>query len=259
MAKNTNYLQMLNRGEWLEKILAEKIENWELKELFRQAVELIDLRYEIPYDHPFFTFLEEMTHQNKNWVSLFANWQPEKEEFPDESKPEFTAISTQLSIEFTSLLLKEIHSSGQPWNIALARLMENKSESQLNKNTTITTLKGLEKVFKYIGAKKFDSLYMQIGEKLLITNEKVTKVRVLLKAEESNKVSEMLTTSKEKRLPFPEFICRIFYDFLLFGGQEYYGYCVNPSCGKFIVSQRKGRRKTCSDKCRLQAHLNEFS
>ncbi len=46
---------------------------------------------------------------------------------------------------------------------------------------------------------------------------------------------------------------RIFFDFLMLGGQNYFLFC--EYCGRFAVIQRKGRKKFCSDICRT-AHRN---
>jgi hypothetical protein len=43
-------------------------------------------------------------------------------------------------------------------------------------------------------------------------------------------------------------VARIFFDFLILGGQEYFLFC--EQCDRFTVIRRKGRKKFCSDICR---------
>ena len=66
MAQN-NYKRIQAYGHWLQRLLNDKLENWALKELFEDAVELLEIYYEIPYKHPFFTELEDMTKRKRNW------------------------------------------------------------------------------------------------------------------------------------------------------------------------------------------------
>jgi hypothetical protein len=49
-------------------------------------------------------------------------------------------------------------------------------------------------------------------------------------------------------LNVPALISRVFLDFFLKGGQQYFGYCAN--CRRFMIVHRKGRKRSCSDLCR---------
>ena len=51
--------------------------------------------------------------------------------------------------------------------------------------------------------------------------------------------------------PWKIIASRMMFDFLLYGGQDYYGFC--EYCDKFFLIQRKGRKKYCSDVCRATA------
>jgi len=49
-------------------------------------------------------------------------------------------------------------------------------------------------------------------------------------------------------LNVPALISRVFLDFFIKGGQQYFGYCAN--CKRFMIVHRKGRKRSCSDLCR---------
>jgi hypothetical protein len=69
--------------------------------------------------------------------------------------------------------------------------------------------------------------------------------------------SQSFVTGKSKHsaisVPWEAFSSKIVLDFLLLGGQDYFLFC--EYCGKFTVIQRKGRKKYCSDICRV-SHRN---
>lgn len=47
-------------------------------------------------------------------------------------------------------------------------------------------------------------------------------------------------------------VSRIFIDFMLLGGDRYFGFC--QQCNSFFFSERKGRKQYCSDHCRVKFH-----
>lgn len=51
--------------------------------------------------------------------------------------------------------------------------------------------------------------------------------------------------------PISTLYCNIFMEFLLAGGMAYSGFCGH--CGNFWVTERKGRKKFCSDICRVNS------
>lgn len=75
--------------------------------------------------------------------------------------------------------------------------------------------------------------------------------RSLVNAHKLKKIFTFSTPEAEITLPWGTIISRIFFDFLLLGGRNYYGFC--DYCGDFFVIQRKGRKKYCRDSCRAQA------
>ena len=287
MARNPNYLQMVEMGEWLEKLLAPKVENWELKELFKKAVKLLNLDYQVNHNHPFFLNLTELTDRNENWSSAWHYWlrmESSQDGNPNDAKS-ISANDTQLKlfmvIDLVRLVFKSVFDSGQPWNLVIADILKQNPKPALDKvKSDIEALldhsvgnftaqvkdnedlrekaRDLEdchfKSFNHQGCRVFDRLYSSIGEKLILTEGGYKKVNVLLTCATDGGITSVKTTLENQPLPFPIFISRIFFDFLMFGGQEYYNYC--SSCGVFIISQRKGRRKTCSGPCRSERYLN---
>lgn len=283
MARNSEYLKMQEMGEWLERLLSDKVENWELKELFKDAVEILNLEYKIPHEHPFFLNLDELTKRNNNW-SKWTYYLPIEYD-PSANRPDFAEQAAHYTnfYLFTASYdvrrsLKSMCESSQPWYLALNTMKEKSYEAETEeKREKLDKLLEEEeprefwkeklendpdfaqavaefnivrdKKFDFQVATSFDSLYSQIGEKLIVGPNGYSKVNVLLTCHENNKITVSMTTAPNEPLPFNVFISRIFFDFLLMGGQEYYVYCAH--CGKFIVAQRKGRRKTCSDACRL--------
>jgi len=275
MVRNPNYLKMIEMGEWLEDLLEPKVENWKVEELLIKVIKLLDLRYTINHDHPFLKWLEQRsvwgTELNNYKPGLLAEWIVEE-----------SIIELKNSIRLLANLFKTIHDSSQPWGIVLKKLLNDAPNTKLitklvemrreivediikcqnfstREETKIKYMELFQKLnvidddlvnaFCPLDAHRIDTLYSNIGEKIVLQENNFQKIHVLLGTSQKGEIISMTTTPSNKKLPFSILASRIFFDFLLMGGQEYYTYCAN--CGKFIVSQRKGRRKTCSDTCRL--------
>ncbi len=271
MARNPDYSKMQGMGKWLEMLLKEPWELWEMKELFITAVDILNIHYDIPYKHPYFQYLEEVVCQEEQWnpddgiLIPGAGCVSERAANPTMGKLSYGKF-------MAGVILKSIFKAKQPWHFSLDKILHDREElkesnivygykMELFRGSKTAVYTASEKQGAAMASSDLHRLYSNIGERLILTEKGYVKKKVLLgcelnplifngkPVEQKGRVISVLTTPDDRPLPFDSFIARILFDFLLMGGQDYFSYCSN--CGRFIVSQRKGRRKTCSDTCRL--------
>jgi len=274
MSRNHNYLKMQAYGDWLERLLSPQVEDWEWLELLQQAVKLLNLHYETPCKHPFFEYIDELSRQKKR-LDLVCEL---KKDFNSESINRIRSYGNPqillYSIESAKNLFRIIYEDSLPWNISLNNLLDKEyvsideeRVSSLIDDSSVDREQSVIDAFREFNKEVENNLitdvegfyynYNFVGEKLISTKDKIQKIKVLFVVRDSNLIT-MSTTPEGELLPFYILIPKIFFDFLFYGGQEYISFCQNKNCGRFIVAQRKGCRKFCSDKCRLEKfHSNK--
>ena len=268
MAKDNNYQKLQLLGVWLEDLLAPKLEPWKIKELFERAVTLIGLQYKINYTHPAFKFLKEVTERKEDWSNLRLGIL----EGAEIAKPIIQELKS--TIQMLTFLFRFIYWKEQPWEITIKEILETRQPDEEEDNfikepfdifkESVTLSKEPDKSirdklnsiqfrfsrwFRFIDTQRIDELYSQIGEKLIFQENGLKKVKVLLDVTKVGRIVPLTTTPSDQNLPFRIFASRIFFDFLLSGGQNYFSFCKN--CERFIIAERKGRRQFCSGRCRV--------
>lgn len=128
-------------------------------------------------------------------------------------------------------LLSEIHKSNLPWPYYIEKVVKQEDPRMVF----------VERTFSVVG---FWGCYSDVSDRFDIKDGKVKKVRTF-----TTTFPDILMAHLPTVFPWPKVVSRIFFDFLMLGGQDYINFCRH--CGRFNVSQRKGRKKFCSDKCRL--------
>lgn len=244
MAKKSNHSEMTISGKWLERFLNEDVHGWEFRELAEDAIKILNLDYTLTEAEPFITliricnwetsapFTEEKPHGDSQfkekiskavdmWLAMgdFAsnpNRMGGDPGFPDSRVASIRAAADDfrwlgVARIFVYVLLKAIYKSSVPWS----------------KNPDICSL-----------FSKDDLFFLQV----------YTKITTTIKMEPGN-IRWVHVFVEDNSFKFLPVFSHIFFKFLFSGGQDYTGFCEH--CGKFFVSQRKGRKKFCSDECRI--------
>ena len=269
--KETDWAQIIKYGKWLERLIGKKkIENWDIKPQFENALELLEIEYQFKIDHPFFIMLDQLTKEKINWTDVILKG------YEDKDGPTLPATRTFQSLlnifSIVHYLFQELLEDGRPWNVSFYeiknKLVPYEKNESLYRNVVEKLIDGgLEKIVSeetfgvidpriirrlgstILGAYKIEKLYSRVGERILVSPNGCKKVRVLLtnKNREENE-KQPFTNNDNQYLPFDTIVSRIFFEFLILGGQDYYGYC--EYCKSFYIAERKGRKKFCSDVCR---------
>ncbi len=271
--KKSEWAKMVECGKWLEDFLAPRLENWDLKRLFRQAISIIDLEYNFSENHILFTHLDYLTKKQLNWMTDegFSLLFDEKEKVDNQTIRSLMML--QNIRRYFNELLKEFSKNKKPWNITYCE-MQKEADKLFGKNSDLEG--SLVRVLKIMGKndqkdcanadpltreeieylttgslissfRAIADLFNQIGETIIITHDGYKKVRAPLECS-NGKVTPVFYTNDRGQLFFDAIAVKIFFDFLFSNGQDYYGYC--DYCEKFYVAERKGRKKFCSDVCR---------
>ena len=140
-----------------------------------------------------------------------------------------------------SILLKQIKEQDRPWNLLIPEycneILNDRHTPGMVTRTDVKTI-----LFRLISA------YNKLNEQLHIKDQSITLERNLLTDYFRPEINSEESIPKYFALPTDVLISKIFFDFLLLGGQNYYGFC--EYCDSFFVIERKNRKKFCSDVCR---------
>ncbi len=288
--KESDWAKIVKYGKWLEPFIrCSEYNVWDLKPAFKEAVKLLEIEYYFKEDHPFFLMLNQLSEKRFSWVDVF-------EEIISYRKDSFfnSAIITFIVLQDTIItarhLLHNFTKDDRPWHISYSEIVNKLqiSPTQKDMNSTLIELAELNLLFSYTPVEEevddqspeyihlsdryskiyeimkdgINKLYSNLGEKLIITPDGCKKVNVLLQPHVKISTydlhdTHMFTTSDEYYLPLNTLFSRIFFDFLLIGGQDYYGLCKH--CNEFYIAERKGRKKFCSDVCRTMNQRNPSS
>ncbi len=280
---NKDFERMIQLGEWLESYLKSESKYWVYQDLANNFIELynIDFRLSenditietlkiIDSEDPqkkelYFNYLTNEIGGLKDYSidALISNTNHEKSKFDllydiqsDEGKKILSLIRDSLNED--ELFETEIDDAYDWINFCqkkIARVLDMqitvKSAFQLIANGNRPWAHCLADNFKekkhYYGKHLHRELaigYNGLAEELNITKDG-PKIKIVFRSSYSDCYSNFLHPSV---FPWDVAASRIFFDFLLLGGQEYFLFCKH--CGKFTVIRRKGRKKFCSDICR---------
>jgi len=259
---NPDFVKMISLGKWLEKFLDDDIRPWQFRELAREAVTLMKVEYDVNPDNNFFKDID-LVKPKSNEIFLEALGRFLKEnKYRNEAGDEFEIIGSKaydltlkkganltLStiadrwFEWSNLLalrtsviclLKEINKSECPWDQVIPKIQKGEYTNSTNPADVFRCSNKITEVLI--------NNYSKLTEAFVETEESLKKRTVIVF------IRPLLGSQPSGHFPLDIMLSRIFFDFLLLGGQEYYGFC--DYCGKFYVVQRKGRKRFCSDICR---------
>lgn len=140
--------------------------------------------------------------------------------------------------EVISILLKKIKEQDKPWTLIIPGFCHEDARQLFEGEPSKTR-------FCFI-PRDLISAYNKLNEHLHLKNDSLVLERTLFNRLIHPEIKSEKTTYSH--LPTDVLISNIFFDFLLLGGQEYYGFC--EYCDSFYVTERKDRKKFCSDICR---------
>jgi len=271
--KESDWAKIVKYGKWLEQLIGKKrVENWELKPLFEEAIDLLEIEYQFKEDHPFFLMLNQLTKEKVNWAASLKTVLGYEETFKI-NIAQLTCMRLQNNSRTIHHLFRELAKDQRPWNISYSEI-KNKIQLPITKEETFSMLlevlekkvkldekleKGeiipqedvfeLQQLDAWANIHAFEDLYSKIGEKIIVSPKGCRKVRIFLSPmKQKINDNQMFTTENNHCLPLDIIISRMFFEFLFIGGQDYYGYC--EYCDSFYIAERKGRKKFCSDPCR---------
>jgi hypothetical protein len=274
--KKTEWAEMVGYGKWLEVFLAPKIENWDVKNIFRDAIDTLGLEYHFSDDHILFKKLEIITNKQLNWmecegVDALCHKQYKNINQPGEFHIALLSIlRLPKIIRSLERLFKEFIKSDKPWNMVYAELVENTTEELYAANSMEKEIeiigKGdvhhhdgsplspeqekkehMSRVTLHFTTGAVDELFGKICETIVITCDGYKKIKTIITCKK-DKIIPVYHAENNEILFLDVIAVRIFFEFLFLGGQDYYGFC--EYCGNFFVAERKGRKKFCSDVCR---------
>lgn len=245
--KMSDYMQTQAYGEWLERYLNPDLTYRELEELIFDAVKLIHLDF------------GPLT-SDKLIVAL-RNKEPDTPIWPDLK----IAIEMKLAgLEVSNYsgykkLLEEVAGSNDDpvisdtvhaakmvlFDMVFAKIFSLKILQEILK-ARVPLVDYLDNDTK----EKFKCLsdwHSWIGDVVEIDGNAFRRRKTLVAENPRN-----WPVKKPDIFPFHLIFARVFVDFLVLGGWNYYGFCKH--CGRFFLVQRKGRKQFCSDSCRFQFH-----
>lgn len=241
---NENYLKIINLGKWLELYLDPKLKAWGYRELTGQAIELLNIDYRLTDDDVIL----------KN-IEVFEKLSPE-------DQVEFLSLRNTPHTDFEKSKFRSLFTFSGDWSLAnffsiyyLRKILLDLFQIIIKKEEpwahTLDWYRGDKRTV--LDIRWLMAMYSGLIEKIVFIEDRA----LVQKTFEPPFIghTQLALYDKPKKtfhspscLPWLHVVPRIFFDFLLAGGQEYFGFC--GFCGKFFVVQRKGRKKFCSDICR---------
>jgi len=307
MAKS-DYLKMINYGEWLEKIFDKKIRPWQFRNLAQDAISFYNIDFPLGKEEYTLTIIETLLAERMGEEELFYNTLANSyssldkmisknlDELKDKIRSardqddasrnkivnEIRPITTKrlalymvhfiiYHVCFFQALFKIIKIKHGPWDRTFYAMKSDKSTSmakllyqellnynEIISNDTLTELKEEQNLHRQFNDMLF--CYDGLTENLVLEHDGCKKKFGLsrLWPDYSAEIAHpFYCADTTTSFHWPIMMTRIFIDFLILGGQDYYGFC--EYCDKFFVVQRKGRKKYCSDVCRALASKERAS
>lgn len=251
-----DYDRLKKLGSWLYKYLKAPVTPWGLEKLADEALVLLDVDYNRNEDDPvinsLITLLADdpyrMPLQKKRntkvsparskwlWASIHvSDMQPFEANPADKyniiNKRAITAdlvsaVNLPMIIMEKVKLLRE--RTDVPWEYILAN-----GESEKEDNILLHLLEN----------------YNYIRQALVQRGKKFEVVRRMVYPESFKEGQWNNFSVSDQWVRLPALVSYIFISFLEVGGRDYLGVC--HSCEELFLAKRKGRKKFCSDKCRV--------
>ncbi len=273
--KKSDYLKMMELGEWLEEVFNINIKWWQYDDLFKEAKRVLNADFFKDLEEKFLKGIKlpvrvlEYISKNsleKYYIELWEADLPERVYHQIPNDKSFHPAHNILMAEKDPLKLAQVAqekriehhlieepNNGEEHQKALAEslpLIDSCMEFLLCKLYALSWLK--ETVDSDTQLKiRFKDLYDHPG-----FTDHYNGLQINLYYDENEgfvrtfEVTEKKTAGFYHYEPIEVLFCRIFIDFLMLGGLEYYGFC--KQCDNFFLTQRKGRKKFCSDSCRVE-------
>lgn len=233
--QSKDFDRMIKLGEWLEEYLAPNIPTWKLLKLFQAGAYLIGVNEKISPTCEMSLFFTE---------SLPEDYSDKKKEDIKNKASVFVGYSNDLQ-----KVLEAIIKFNLPWEKIL---VEFESDYFLHGVTSFfrSSYSELRETIKkidgeYCVAKSFSKIDFMAS---IISHAKPEAAQILSPYEEAVNLKVTENPTFDLVPNYIVIISRIFFDFLILGGQGYFLFC--EYCGRFTVIRRKGRKKYCSDVCR---------
>jgi len=234
MVKKPTNTRIIEFGEWLCKLVNPGLKNYELEELGETAIQLLGIQFggdivpaeffdpepaamvaETDYGLP----LEAPEDSPYAWLTIC----PAEEEAALES---WGALPE--SIYIVDGCLRRVKTSGLPWQRGL--LAPTKGTDR------ITGLAHTDDLAFVADVGRLSHHYSRLSQRISFMSKNI----------------EPTLSFAGGFFDWQAVISRMMFDFFLMGGDPYYGIC--PHCDKLFTIKRKGRKKYCSDTCKVYAH-----
>jgi hypothetical protein len=246
--KDKQHQRMINLGSWLEDFLKPNLKVYEYRILAERAISIYEINFCLTNEELTLKSIEHLISQKENFdVFLNKYWSDDyfMNSF-DESllKGEdifqlgvFVAkqIGYQEGFQFPGEIVADICRCF----ITMFGFKANLIPYYFNE------IRKRDEIWSTIFKSKWDPLalnYSGISDQLEFDDEK----GMLVKQKAFSKF--MKVGGLPPILDWAAIVSRIFFDFLLLGGQDYFTFC--EYCGRFTAIQRRGRKRFCSDICR---------
>jgi len=222
------YKQMIQRGKWLEKFLNPKLKSWGYKELALEFIDIYQVYFEFSKNDKSIEFLVEIEKKSEYYKCdgiISYNF--------DVRIQKALSIKQQINHVFQAII-----STSKPWGYQFSEEKEMSSQEECNN--------------KY----ELPELYNRLV-KLMSVGEDGLEFKRAFSFGTTLSLVAVTGKSLYDFFPWDVAAARMFFDFLLLGGQEYFLFC--KYCGNFSVIERKGRKKFCSDICKTRYRTSNLT
>ena len=128
-----------------------------------------------------------------------------------------------------------------------------KEQGQENKSSSQQRIDSLTKEF-VMSKGKFGESFTEVLSRVLNVEGKKRATLWFNKKDGFHTVKVFTDDYPQVKIGIPTdvILCNVLLDFLIAGGQYYYGFC--DHCKRFYVSRRKQKKLFCGDICRANSH-----
>ena len=242
---------IVSHGDWLEALLV-KDNPWQLKHQFQQAITLLNLDYELPENDLSLRLIDKIAAENleDSYTARSAELGPDGEILSITQS--FTGKDADYIIEYLKHEWKTTYNKQLKYELfekvflSVIRMYKIKADAQewfeglLDRDIPW----GFRPEVPYILNGFIDS-YNGIRRKLIHTA-----------ADGFHSITAFTDQPQaELGIPVDVILARVLIDFLIAGGQNYFGFC--DECKRFYVSRRSQKKHYCSDVCRVKHYKKE--
>lgn len=273
MAKS-DYIKMLECGEWLEIFLDDQIKAWQCKDLVKQAIKLLNVQFNLDFLRDHFEKISSLEENTKEMEEsrTFERWGkiilPLLERIdknvtgpygeiiiPDELIETTYPLVIPAYREYLNELLRQILSRNIPWDYMFMDVdvdANNKVKETSNSFEPIPFIDGyahISKILTIVDTADENDLGGRLTE--------IFSFNIPYRFSPYMFDSRYHNSEHSGQFVWHAILAHIFFQFFNLGGQDYFGFC--ERCDKFFLIKRKGRKKYCSDICRALASRERSS